>query len=1420
MVRKEGQEINFSFPTDQSQGDPVYIYAFNKMSEMDFSDLANFVYEGSFKFVLGTDLVQNTMKKLVIGNPNVRNTTNQDTTTWSKLPNLEYLDITNYEGITSVPLASFNNLHTFKAAGSKLGAFAPAEGSVFDKVELPSSIKTISMTDISFKRSLAEDFSYTPNTNLDSLTLSNSSKNGIGLDYYRGIILPWVNAINASAQASLLYLGKSLSLTNVQWSFNSLDSIRIFKNFKNSREFQISGKIDLRPCGSLTMENIDEIKDIFGENCFNERLSPLYVMTPDSVFIQSDSASMVAGKTNIFRRTIYPDERAIIGNLVDLRYYIVEETTISKDDAGDRIIFKEPITGQNYMVIENLNSVRRGLTLENTVDESGKQIGVLSSTETVVGHDDTFLVLVNMKTLGDASIDKISIMNFTVKDPTYGDRGTISGSKSLYKNNEYSFVLSPMTADGVAPIGSYTVSWSLTGTAVNQYVESYNVNENDQLELIVKMNQDQPEISSKMTVVANVTNYDGTTYRVSYAVLSLNDSVIMTRDSNPVAMNACYNAGYASNEDAMTKQEAEAVTNLGTTFKGIRTAYTFDELAFFTGLTSISVSAFTESLITEVVIPETVTSIGQYAFAGCSSLSNVYIEKREGNAVTMERTLPSGITVIKEGTFAGCSSLTELVLPEGITTIENYAFGKTGFRRVIMPSTEIENGDLKLPESITRIEGNAFEVERWSPETTANALRHFEIPKNLTIPNFAIVRGRYIESFVVDEENSSYKVGDNGELTSKSDLALNILRYPALGGEVETYYLPIASFVEPYAFFAVKNVKNVIATEGSPIRTIGEGVFMESEIENIDLTNCVGIANGLIPNDACRSCSKLLHFHFPAGSVITKIGTHAFDGCTELEEIELPTSLAEFGMDTYNRSFTFVGCRKITGVTFPDTVTVMGRKVLGNMSRLKKIVFPAYFRYTEGKEAGQGAERQWVGFAVAEDCPNVESVTLPAFTVTSTNESGETGSTIINKWVYNGVWYLSYPTPDERTVAIDGLGIVYNGLTNVKEYLISDKDNGEAYVSVNGILYTANKKTIVIGPKVLNELVVEDGTENIGAFAFKGSTLSKVVLPEGFKTIGYHAFEGCSSLEEINIPYGLESVGENGLSGVRVKEYNFGPNIQLGGHSLRDNPVLTTVRMRVADNGGSGEALGKFAFTNCPNLKDVYVSCAVPPIMPTTEENGNPDQFPWHQFMGAGTNYSEDDRKLYVSYNTSDLYFTDDYNEENGYIAKSWGWLFKERLRNSNSSRTIIDGFPLSGYAYVTIFQNGTPFTGNIVYAKSAAEHLVGTNGSVYSTTVDDGKYMFELDKVYDNERITIYSDAACTNAIGSFVPRLFDSEYQVGEPVLGLRKSSARAFSATLLGAAAEEPDVEMADITKEEYDALVSKVNQMMRILKKMMK
>lgn len=124
-------------------------------------------------------------------------------------------------------------------------------------------------------------------------------------------------------------------------------------------------------------------------------------------------------------------------------------------------------------------------------------------------------------------------------------------------------------------------------------------------------------------------------------------------------------------------------------------------------VTNIGYGAFsTCSGITSVNIPNSVTSIGKDAFADCKGLKTVNI--------------PNSVTSIGEGAFGGCSGLNTVNLPNNMSNIVNYLFAQcTGITSITIPNSVTSIGEggftdcssltsINLPNSVTSIGSSAF----------------------------------------------------------------------------------------------------------------------------------------------------------------------------------------------------------------------------------------------------------------------------------------------------------------------------------------------------------------------------------------------------------------------------------------------------------------------------------------------------------------------------------------------------------------------------------------------------------------------------------------------------------------------------------------------------------------------------------------
>ncbi len=131
------------------------------------------------------------------------------------------------------------------------------------------------------------------------------------------------------------------------------------------------------------------------------------------------------------------------------------------------------------------------------------------------------------------------------------------------------------------------------------------------------------------------------------------------------------------------------------------------KVRFSSDISRIEIGAFKQcEMLEEMIIPEGVTEIGDYAFADCSSLRRVVLpdtllsigESSFANCELLEEIeLPASLTELGELSFYACCGLMKAELPEGLKTVSNHAFsGCTSLQKI------------RIPDSVTHIESCAF----------------------------------------------------------------------------------------------------------------------------------------------------------------------------------------------------------------------------------------------------------------------------------------------------------------------------------------------------------------------------------------------------------------------------------------------------------------------------------------------------------------------------------------------------------------------------------------------------------------------------------------------------------------------------------------------------------------------------------------
>lgn len=415
-----------------------------------------------------------------------------------------------------------------------------------------------------------------------------------------------------------------------------------------------------------------------------------------------------------------------------------------------------------------------------------------------------------------------------------------------------------------------------------------------------------------------------------------------------------------TNGDSMlSMEEAAAVTDLGDGFYYDITS--FDELQYFTGLTSIGDYVFSGCIkLTSVTLPNTIVTIGEQAFSGCSNLTSIIIP----NSVTTIKncafmyctgltniTFPNSVTTIMSQAFEGCSSLSSLTIPNSASYIDDWAFmGCYGLNSITFHCNAIRgwfmgNQSIKeivIGDEVTSIEDFAFQ--------DCYGLVSVTIPHSVISIGenaFSGCNGLVTVAFHCNEVKHMYYG--------------NVLKEVIIGDEV--------SSISDYAFINCTSLESVII--GNSVTSIGKSAFygctnltsltIGNSVKSIDESafyDCKGITSVTIPNSienigwlAFYGCSSLTSVTFHCreikswfgennikeiviGDEVTSIGEQAFLNFSGLTSVTIPNSVTSIGQSAFH------SCTGLTSVTLPNSVITIGREAFYNCSSLISLTIP------------------------------------------------------------------------------------------------------------------------------------------------------------------------------------------------------------------------------------------------------------------------------------------------------------------------------------------------------------------------------------------------------------------------------------------------------------------------------------------------
>lgn len=552
-------------------------------------------------------------------------------------------------------------------------------------------------------------------------------------------------------------------------------------------------------------------------------------------------------------------------------------------------------------------------------------------------------------------------------------------------------------------------------------------------------------------------------------------------------------------------------------------------------VTEISENAFSKrSGIYVIIIPETVTVIGERAFANCPHLKTVQFR---GNAPEAPENIFEDdhcVVYYEKGTIGwsspwkGAGVLSAEWSASGdftyeITDNEAIITGYTGTSPYLEIPSEIEG------YPVTQIGEEAF-------------------------------FGKY-DIFRVHIPVSVTSIGFGAFANCRNLLAVE------LGGTTE---------IADSAFYYCKNLPEIILPE--TIEEIGNYAFLECEsLKSINIPDGVSY----VGNYAFDGCDKLPPILFSTGEkilvrysplnedtaytvpdTVTYIAGSAFSECNTLTDITIPESVTNIGV------YAFSGCGSLTNVVIPDSVTCIGYTAFRDCSSMASV--------TIGNGVTEIQDEVFMG------CTSLANIEIPD-SVTSIGERAFAGcSNLKNIEIPDSVTEIQNGTFMKCTSL--RYIIIPNNVTKIGDGAFFECMELESINIPDNV--TSIGSRAFFGCMFLTSVTMGNGVTNIGNHAFSGCySMWSITIPDGVTSIGEKAFYGCGGLISITVPDSVTTLGSGAFQiCTNLTNVVMGKSVvNIGSYAFDSCYRLKSLYFK-----GDAPSMGSDVFSYCTALETIY----------------------------------------------------------------------------------------------------------------------------------------------------------------------------------------------------------------------------------------